>query len=81
MLTMVTLKNGYRVKHVNWASSTIDTDTVNAAVKQKGEEEGGKDESEEEKSKEYVSPRISHSMVPQCVGTTRLHASESVRIQ
>jgi hypothetical protein len=41
-----TLKNGYRVIHVKWASSTWPTDTVNAAVKQKAEEEGGKDQGE-----------------------------------
>jgi hypothetical protein len=32
--------------HVNWASTTWQTDTVNAAMKQKGEEGGGGDESE-----------------------------------
>jgi hypothetical protein len=31
--------------NVNWASTTWQTDTVNATVKQKGEEEGGEDES------------------------------------
>jgi hypothetical protein len=43
-----------------------DAEIVNAAAIQKGEEEGGKDESEEEReSSEY----ISHSMVLQCVDT------------
>jgi hypothetical protein len=42
-----------------------DTDIVNAAVKQKVEEEGGEDESEEEGE----SAHISHSMVLQCADT------------
>jgi hypothetical protein len=41
-----TLKNGYRVMHVKRTSSTWQTDTVNAPVKQKGEQEYGEDESE-----------------------------------
>jgi hypothetical protein len=41
-----TLKNGYRVMHVKWASTTWQTDIVNAATKRKGIEEGGDDESE-----------------------------------
>jgi hypothetical protein len=32
------LKNDYKVMHVNWVSSTTDTDIVNAATKQTGEE-------------------------------------------
>jgi hypothetical protein len=38
-------KNGYRVMHVKWASSTYQTDDVNAATKQTGGEEG-EDQSE-----------------------------------
>jgi hypothetical protein len=44
-------------------------------VKQKGEEEGGEDESEKGRQS---SECISHSMVLQCVYSTRLHGSESV---
>jgi hypothetical protein len=57
------VEDGYKVMHVNWASSTIDTNTVNAAVKQKGEEEVGEDENEEGEGSE----RVSHSMALQCV--------------
>jgi hypothetical protein len=53
------------------------TEIANAAAKQKGEEEGGEDESEEGWSSEYVN----HSMVLQCVEPIRLHGSERVRIQ
>jgi hypothetical protein len=35
-----------RVMHVMWAYSTWETDTINAAAKQKAEEEVGEDESE-----------------------------------
>jgi hypothetical protein len=40
------LKNGYWVMHVKWASSTWQTDIINTAAKQKGEEEGVEDQSE-----------------------------------
>jgi hypothetical protein len=43
-----------------------DTDIANAAVKQKGDGEGGDDESEEGQSSECVS----HIMALQCVDTT-----------
>jgi hypothetical protein len=46
-------------------------DIVNAATKQEGEEDGGKNESAEGQSSEC----ISHSMVLKCAG------SDSVRIQ
>jgi hypothetical protein len=39
---------------VNWASKTFDMDIVNAPAKQKGEEEGGEDESEEGESSKCV---------------------------
>jgi hypothetical protein len=45
-LTKVMLKNCYKVMHVNWASSTWQTDIVNVTVKQKGEKEGTVNESE-----------------------------------
>jgi hypothetical protein len=55
-----------------------DTDIVNAAMKQKREEENGEDESEKGgESSEHVS----QSMVLQHVDTTRLHGSERVQIQ
>jgi hypothetical protein len=41
-----------------------DTDITNTAVKQKGEEEGGENESEEEGKRSEL---VSHSMVLQCV--------------
>jgi hypothetical protein len=40
------LKNDYRLMCVKWASSTWQADNVNAATKQRGEEEGGEDENE-----------------------------------
>jgi hypothetical protein len=59
MSTKITLKNGYKVMRVNWASNMTDTDIVNAAAKQKGEEEGGEYESEEEgESSEHISHSI-----------------------
>jgi hypothetical protein len=48
MSTKMTMKNGYKAMRVNWASSMTDTNTVNATVKQNGEEEGVEDECEEE---------------------------------
>jgi hypothetical protein len=60
-------KNSYKVMCVNWASSMTDMDIVNAAVKQKGEEEGGVDEIEGGQNCEYVSPHISHRMALQGV--------------
>jgi hypothetical protein len=43
------MKNGYKVMHLNWASNTWqDTDIVDAAMKQREEEEGGEDEMKEE---------------------------------
>jgi hypothetical protein len=46
--------------------------------KKKEKKRVGRNESEEEG---LSSECISHSMVLQCVGTTRLHGSERVRIQ
>jgi hypothetical protein len=79
MSTQITLNNGYKVMCVNWASSDI----VNAAMKQKGEEESGESEHEEER-REYVS----QSMALQCVdtlldymGQRRLEGSNTMALQ
>jgi hypothetical protein len=47
-----------------------DMDIANAATKQKGEEEGGEDEHEEEGQS---SECVSHSMALQCVDATKLN--------
>jgi hypothetical protein len=56
------LKNGYRAMHAKWASSTWQTDIVNAAAKQKGEQEGGEDEwnsyCREEEPKQFTKTAI-----------------------
>jgi hypothetical protein len=77
-LTMIALKNGRKVMCELGFQHMTDTDTANAAMKQKGGEEGGEDENEEEGQS---SECINHSMALQCVHTTRLQGLKRVRIQ